>query len=193
MSVNQKKRGRPGRDGSRLSREAIIAKAKELMLKENKQVSIRALASHLDVDPMAIYHYFANKAELLEALTVSIMEGIYKPQEGRNWQGELTTLCHSYLELLGKHPGLLETFLSMKGVDAPAEVFRERFCLAVKPLQLQQDQQLTTLNLLVDYLHGYALAYQCAADRKLTTTAGTDGPLQLIFNVLNQWGGKAGT
>ena len=58
MSVKQTKRGRPLQ--KQLSQEIIIDQAKQLMLEKGKPPSIRALAAALNVDAMAIYHYFKN-------------------------------------------------------------------------------------------------------------------------------------
>ncbi len=188
MSVKQKKRGRPDREGSRLSCEAIVTGAKELMLRDNKKISIRALANHLDIDPMAIYHYFANKAALLEAITVSIMEDIYQPKVSDNWREEILALCYSYMTLLNDHPGLLETILSMSGVEAPAEVFRSRFRLAMTVLQLDAEQEETAIHLLVDYLHGFALALNCVADKSALKFSDLERPLNLYFHALEKEG-----
>ncbi|PLX88976.1 MAG: TetR family transcriptional regulator [Desulfuromonas sp.] len=181
MTVKQKKRGRP----SKLTREAIVLGAKEWMLEQNKKLSIRALASHLEVDPMAIYHYFDNKAALLEAITISIMQGIYTPGNSSSWQMELTKLCHSYLSLLRDHPGLLETLLSMGGEMAgPAEVFRERFDLAIAPLSLEESRKNAALDLLVDYMHGFALALHCAKDKSKLEVSAIERPLALYLSIL---------
>ena len=80
MSVKIKKRGRPGADKSQLSAELILNMARQLMRENGKVPSIRQLAIELDIDAMAIYHYYANKAALLEALTVSLIEEIYTRQ-----------------------------------------------------------------------------------------------------------------
>lgn len=181
MTVKLKKRGRP----SRLTREAIIVSAQELMLGKNGKLSIRALASQLEVDPMAIYHYFDNKAALLEAISVSIMQGIYMPTNGSNWQTELTKLCHSYLSLLKNHPGLLESFLSMGNEStAPAEVFRVRFDLAIAPLDLDASHKDAALDLLVDYMHGFALSLHCVKDKSALDVSKIERPLALFLRIL---------
>lgn len=187
MSVKQKKRGRPGRDSDRLNRETIVSAAKQWLLQENKKLSIRALANHLEVDPMAIYHYFANKAALLESITVSIMRDVYMPGSGDNWKKEVTQLCGSYLTLLRDHPGLLETLLSMgETVEAPANVFRERFYLAIAPLGLRDEHKKAALDLLVDYLHGFALALQCTANKSNLELSAMEESLALYLRALQR-------
>ncbi len=161
MSVNDKKRGRPSGKGSQLSQAVIIAQAKSLMQAEGKTPSIRKLASALNVDAMAIYHYFKNKDALLEAITVSLITEVYEPDGQQDWQSELEQLSHSYLVLLGQYSGLLETLLTMKSAG-PAQVFIERFNFVVAPLCLQEATRIDALGLLVDYLHGFAFAMKCS-------------------------------
>ncbi len=164
MSVKEKKRGRPKGSGSQLSTQSIMDMAKTLMKEEEKVPSIRKLASCLNVDAMAIYHYFSNKNALLEAITTSLIEDIYEPKVSDSWKPELVKLCKSYVSLLNRYPGLLETLLSMNS-ESPAAVFIERFHLVIEPLHLEMESAKNALDLLVDYLHGYALALNCSDEQ----------------------------
>ena len=153
------------------------------MLKEGKVPSIRRVSGELGVDAMAIYYYFSSKATLLEAVTVSLVEDIYEPSGGDEWQKELTLLCQSYLKLLKDHAGLLETLLSMSATG-PAQVFTERFYTALTPLALDDKTLKEALDLLVDYLHGYALAMHCNSGDTSLTSEHLEGPLQFCIRAL---------
>lgn len=157
MIVKHKKRGRPAGTTSQLTAQSILDKAKFLMQEAGKVPSIRKLASSLNIDAMAIYYYFDNKNALLEAITISLISDIYQPMMNSDWKLELTKLSSSYLTLLDSYPGLLETLLSMDALG-PSQVFSERFNDVIKPLNLEQEASTNALCLLVDYLHGYALA-----------------------------------
>ncbi|GAA4887910.1 helix-turn-helix domain-containing protein [Ferrimonas pelagia] len=178
MSVKPKKRGRPASGNQPLSKAIILSEAKRLLAQQGKIPSLRALATALEIDPMAIYHYFANKAALLEAVATSLMKEIYQPQDNSDWQGEIRQLSESYLSLLAAHPGLLEIMLGMTSVG-PAEVFVERLELALAPVGLDTGRFEAARDLLVDYLHGVALAIQCNPGG--IALSGLDGPLALIF------------
>ncbi|WP_026958827.1 TetR/AcrR family transcriptional regulator [Aliagarivorans taiwanensis] len=186
MNVNVKKRGRPSREGTALKPEKIIDTAKQLMVEQGKIPSIRQLATALQVDAMAIYHYFKSKAVLLEAVTTSLISDIYQPvvsvengaEVATEWQTELRQLCLSYLNLLEQYPGLLETLLSMES-EGPAEVFAQRFSIIVEPLELDPQVVESALALLVDYLHGFALAMNCNRDRDALNSQMIEGPLGL--------------
>lgn len=181
MSVKEKKRGRPSRSQSQLTPDIIVSSARSLMQRNGKVPSIRQVSGELGVDPMAIYHYFSNKAALLEALTVSLIDDIYEPKVGGNWQVELERLCKSYLELLKAHPGLLETLLTMN-TFGPAQRFSQRLALAFAPLQLTEMAFKEAQDLIVDYMHGVALAMQCNPDALSSDCI--DGSLGLVCKAL---------
>ncbi|WP_117233004.1 TetR/AcrR family transcriptional regulator [Vibrio maerlii] len=181
MTVKTKKRGRPTADKPALSMEKILEQAKMLMQREGKIPSIRRLASSLEVDAMAIYYYFTNKAELLESITVSLVEDIYEPYtqiQRSSWRLELQRLCESYLGLLQQYPGLLETLLSMESLG-PAQIFTQRFEQVISPLALSQQDKDNAISLLADYLHGYALALNCQKAGATLTLEHLKGPLEL--------------
>lgn len=184
MAVNKKKHlGRPTLKQGGLSKELIITSARKLLLEAGKVPSIRMIARDLDSDAMAIYHYFANKADLLEAVTVSLVAEIYQPSGSGNWKKELMQLCLSYLRLLKDHAGLLETMLSMS-VEGPSQVFADRLNVALAPLNLDKKTLSDALALLADYLHGYALAMHCCSDQHQLTIEMTEGPLNLYMRAL---------
>ncbi|CCN83149.1 putative Transcription regulator, TetR-like [Vibrio nigripulchritudo SFn27] len=183
MKKEVKKRGRP--KSSQLSKERILDTAKQLMKATGAIPSIRKLASELDVDAMAIYHYFKNKNVLLEAITISLVDGIYEPQDNQNWTEELKFLCRSYVSLLDTYSGLLQTLLTMKSTG-PAEVFITRFERIVQPLSLDEGEQQAALELLVDYLHGLALALNCNSDREQLNVDRLDGILDFYCRSLSK-------
>lgn len=178
MSVKEKKRGRPKGAGSQLSADIIMNMAKSLMKEEEKVPSIRKLASNLNVDAMAIYYYFENKNKLLEAVTTSLIEDIYEPRDNEDWKLELTKLCTSYLTLLNNYSGLLEILLSMNSAS-PAVVFIERFQVVIEPLNLNDVSAKNALDLLVDYLHGYALALNCSHGHAYLDVEKLKGPIDM--------------
>lgn len=178
MIVKQKRRGRPSGTSSLLSDQAILSMAKSMMQEAGKTPSIRQLASSLNVDAMAIYYYFSNKNALLEAITISLIEDVYQPEVSHNWKQELEKLCISYLTLLDSYPGLLATMLSME-TSGPSQVFNERFHDVITPLDLDETSRINALHLLVDYLHGFALALNNQNTKAELNVDMLSGPLNL--------------
>jgi len=185
MTVKDQKRGRPKSGSSQLSAEKILDTAKCMMRQGGKVPSIRGLATELGVDAMAIYHYFKNKNDLLESITVSLVGEVALPEQNQVWQDNLYQLSVSYLSVLNDYRGLLETLLTMKALG-PVEVFGERFAAVVNPLNITSEQTEDALHLLVDYLHGYALALNCNPDRTEITVDMVRKPLALYCLAIEQ-------
>ena len=177
--MNNKKRGRPKKDNNQLSSDLILESAKKLLLVEKKIPSIRKIALELHIDPMSIYYYFPSKNNLLESITISLMQEIYEPNTSNNWQKELELLSKSYLTLLSKYPGLLEIMLKMES-SGPSNEFTNRLETIVLPLKLDEEKFDSILCLLVDYLHGVALAIQCNSKNKLSVKQ-IENPLNLLI------------
>ena len=134
------------------------------------------------MDAMAIYHYFSSKAVLLEAVTVDLVSDIYMPEGQSSWKNEIRSLCKSYLSLLESHPGLLQTILSTTA-EGPSDVFRQRFEMALATLSLDAELISDVLDLLADYLHGFALSMECQKESGLSE-AHLERPLNLIFEIM---------
>lgn len=179
MPVKTKTRGRPAQGGAKLEKALIIQCAQRMLKESGKVPSVRAIARELGSDPMAIYHYFKNKAALLEAVCISLMGSIHVPSTTGDWKTELELLCKSYVTQLCTYSGLLETMLSMPSTG-PAEVFIERFQTILSPLGLSEKTKKDSLDLLADYIHGFALASRYSDD-STAFLALMDGPLSLYI------------
>jgi AcrR family transcriptional regulator len=177
--VKEKRRGRPSKEQPSLSKTLIINTAKQSMERSKSVPSIRALASELKVDAMAIYYYFKNKETLLEAITTSLISDMYQPVKSDDWQSELLRLSKNYLETLDKYDGLLKTLLTMKS-DSPAAIFTARFREIIQVLALDEKKEGVFLDLLIDYLHGFSLAKSCDTSSILSIND-IDVPMTLMF------------
>lgn len=178
------KRGRPKASVNNLNSEKIIAIAKALIYKNKKMPSIRQITTELNVDAMALYYYFPNKNSLMEAITSSLISDINISKTNGSWQQQITALAKSYLELLNNYPGLLETMLSMT-LNSPVSIFRNKFKNAIAELKLNEDDVESALNLLVDYLHGFALAMSLDKNNTLRIDE-VNKPLDLYFKGISK-------
>src|SRR6187401_2062945 len=74
-------------------------------------LTIRSLAAELGVKPMAVYHYVANKEEILDGIVDLVFGEIDLPSPGGEWRAEIAKRAHSARWVLGRHRwsiGLLE-------------------------------------------------------------------------------------
>ena len=75
-------------------------------------LSMRRLAGVLGKGAMSLYHYVANKEELLDAMVDLVFEEIDLPPEGVDWQEAMRRRAQSARQVLARHPwaiGLLES------------------------------------------------------------------------------------
>jgi AcrR family transcriptional regulator len=75
-------------------------------------LTIRSLAQRLGTKPMSLYHYVANKDEILDGLVDLVFAQIELPEPTGDWRDEMAKRCRSARQVLKKHPwsiGLLES------------------------------------------------------------------------------------
>jgi AcrR family transcriptional regulator len=75
-------------------------------------LTIRSLAKELGVKPMAVYHYVANKSEILDGIVDVVFTEIDLPPRDGDWQNQIRQGAASARGALRRHPwalGLLES------------------------------------------------------------------------------------
>jgi len=88
-----------------LSRERIASEA--LAVADDvgmEALTIRRLAEALGVGPMSIYHYFPNKAAIIDAMVDAVFVQIALPPEDEDWRSAIRVRCVSAREVLNRHP-----------------------------------------------------------------------------------------
>lgn len=100
MPRSQKSVDRPS-----LSRERVLQAA--VAVADNDGLgglTIRSLAVELDVQPMSVYHYVANKTEILDGIVDLVFAEIDLPVAGGDWRAEITKRARSARSVLRRHP-----------------------------------------------------------------------------------------
>jgi len=67
-------------------------------------LTIRSLALQLGVKPMSVYHYVANKDEILDGIVDLVFGEIELPVPGGDWQTEMRRRANSARRVLSRHP-----------------------------------------------------------------------------------------
>ncbi|HEV7147251.1 MAG TPA: TetR/AcrR family transcriptional regulator [Pedococcus sp.] len=67
-------------------------------------LTIRSLAQQLHVAPMAIYHYVANKDEILDGVVDLVFGEMECPSADGDWRTPMTRRCRSVRQVLRRHP-----------------------------------------------------------------------------------------
>lgn len=88
-----------------LSRERILSEALAVADEEGMgALTVRRLAERLGAGPMSIYHYFGNKAAIIDAMVDTVFAQIALPPEDQPWKSAIRTRCVSAREVLNRHP-----------------------------------------------------------------------------------------
>lgn len=150
-------RGRPLASESKLSRDHILDAALVLLAEAGLGgLTMRALARRLGIDPMAVYHYFADKDALLGAAAERSFAALRPPKRADgDWRARLRKLARAYLRTLHRSRELLLYVTWAGRVSAPFDAW---FFDAIAPLGLSEKAQRTCRDALVDLLHGASLA-----------------------------------
>ena len=97
----------------RLSRERVLRGAMAVADAGGiDALTIRSLAQHLDVKPMSVYYYVANKDEILDGIIDLVFNEVELPTVGGDWRAEIRLRADSARRVLRAHPwaiGLMES------------------------------------------------------------------------------------
>lgn len=102
------RRNRPAK--APLSREAIVGAALELV-EGDGHLTLRRLASALDMGPASVYVYFRDTEELYAGILDELLGRLPMRRGRKPWRERLTALLIAYTELLYAHPTLARTAL----------------------------------------------------------------------------------
>lgn len=155
-----RKPGRPKAGSSPLDREAVISAALTIINQQGiDALSMRRIASALNVDPMAIYNHVPSKAALIQAVIAQVFADLPEaPDSALSWQDQIRATAHAYHGLIRAHPELVIALVSEGQIisDAPLRV-GERLYAALQQTQLAPREMVHAADLIIDFLHGYAL------------------------------------
>jgi TetR/AcrR family tetracycline transcriptional repressor len=149
-----------GRSRSSLSREHVINEALVLVDRDGpSRFSLRGLAKHLGVTPMALYNHVAGKHELLQAVADSVVSNVkYRPVRG-GWQKVVAECFRTLRTACLAHPGAI---LVVESADAlPGAAFRpmEITLTALQRAGFGEEDALRTYSLLTTFTLGQ-VSYQ---------------------------------
>lgn len=146
----------PGNKKSRLNRGLVLSTALELVDSIGlDSLSMRRLGQELNCDPMALYRYAANRAELLDGITELVLNELAIDPGALDWQRQLRSTGHDLRLLALQHPNAVPLLVTRQ-LSTP---------LGLRPLGMLRPQELI-VELLVnagfapaEALHAYRTYY----------------------------------
>lgn len=155
MTANEEHQG--GSDAG-LSTRRVVAEAVRLADREGVDgLSMRRLAGALGAGAMSLYHYVANKDELLDAMIDVVFDEVEAPPLDIDWQSAMRREAVSTQRVLARHPwaiGLMESRTS----PGPANLRHREAVTACLRRAGFSIPMATHANWLINsYVYGYAL------------------------------------
>jgi AcrR family transcriptional regulator len=150
---------KPGRPSQpRLTQTAILTEALTLLNEGDNALTLRALATRLNVTPMAIQHHIGSRDALIRALADHVHAPVTAPDAGPPHH-RLRALVTAYAATTRAHPHLTLALFRIAGPLPPQaqritdalETLLGETGLAAPAVRLWRD-------ILIDWAHGMALA-----------------------------------
>lgn len=149
---------RPAGPASPLSKERVVREAVRLADKGGADaLSMRKLARELDAGAMSLYHYVANKNELLDAMVDVVFEEIDLPTGEQDWRAAMRQRAVSARQVLARHPWAIN-LMESRTTPGPANL-RHREAVTASLRQAGFSIEMAThANWTLDsYIYGFAL------------------------------------
>ncbi|MGW9183375.1 TetR/AcrR family transcriptional regulator C-terminal domain-containing protein [Agromyces sp. NPDC055661] len=155
MSASERRQVMPD---AGLSKQRVVDEAIRLADREGVDgLSMRRLAATLGAGAMSLYHYVANKEELLDAMVDIVFQEIELPPQETDWQSAIRQRAVSARQVLARHPwavGLMESRTS----PGPANLRHHEAVTACLRRAGFSVVMATHANWLLDsYVYGFAL------------------------------------
>jgi AcrR family transcriptional regulator len=111
-----------------LNQAILVSTALALADEEGlESVTIRRLAQHHRVTPMALYRHFRDKDEILDALAERLLADVKLPEpDQRPWHEQLSDLLSAFLAALRPHPNAAGLILTRILASDPGLAVAER-------------------------------------------------------------------
>ena len=120
-------------------------------------LTIRSLAHELGVKPMSVYHYVANKDEILDGIVDLVFGEIELPSPDGDWRSEMRRRAISARRVLSRHPwaiGLMES----RTAPGPATLrHHDAFIGTLRRAGFSVEMTAHAYALLDSYVYGFAL------------------------------------
>jgi AcrR family transcriptional regulator len=141
-----------------LSKQRVVAEAVRLADREGVDgLSMRRLAGALGAGAMSLYHYVANKEELLDAMIDIVFEEIELPPQEADWQSAMRQRAVSARDVLRRHPWAI-SLMGSRTSPGPANLRHHEAVTACLRRAGFSVVMATHANWLLDsYVYGFAL------------------------------------
>jgi AcrR family transcriptional regulator len=123
-------------------------------------LTIRSLAAQLGVKPMSVYHYVANKDEILDGVVDLVFGEIVLPDTGGDWHSEMSRRAKSARQVLRRHPWATP-LLQSRTNPGPATLRHHNAVIgSLREAGFSIEQTAHAFAVIDSYVYGFALSEQ---------------------------------
>lgn len=164
-------RTEPGARKPRLGRAELASAAIRVADAEGiDAVSMRRIASELEVGTMTLYHYVRTKDELLALMVDELLEEVVVPdgELPSDWRAAMTTIARRSRDSLQRHPWVFD-IAGEPAIGPNAMQHFDQSWQAVAGLDADLDTRLDVITAVDEYVFGF-----CLRERQSYTAEGGD-------------------
>ena len=121
-------------------------------------LTIRTLAQELGVKPMSVYHYVANKDEIIDGIVDLVYAEIDLPLPGGDWRQEMRRRAGSARQVLAKHPWATPLLQSRLNPGPSTLRHHNAFIATLRAAGFTVKQTAHAFALIDSYIFGFALS-----------------------------------
>jgi AcrR family transcriptional regulator len=121
-------------------------------------LTIRSLAQELGVKPMSVYHYVANKDEILDGIVDIVFSEIELPSAGGDWRSELRRRALSARRVLRRHPWAIPLMQSRTNPGPATLRHLDSVIATLRGGGLSLEMTAHAYALMDSYVYGFALS-----------------------------------
>jgi AcrR family transcriptional regulator len=145
-------------------------------------LTIRSLAQELGVKPMSVYHYVANKDEIIDGIVDLVFSEIELPRPGRDWRSEIGRRASSARLVLRRHPWAIPLLQSRTTPGAATLRHYDAVIATLRLAGFTVEMTAHAYALLDSYLYGFALSEAALPINGPETVAETAGQMMQQYN-----------
>jgi AcrR family transcriptional regulator len=141
-----------------LSRERVLLGAIDIAdVGGVASLTIRSLAQHLGVKPMALYYHVANKDEILDGIVDRVFAEIELPSVDGDWQSEMVRPANSARRVLRRHSWAIGLMESRKNPGPATLRHHDAVLGTLRGAGFSVEMTAHAYALLDSYIYGFAL------------------------------------
>ena len=169
-----------------LTRERLVAEALSVIAADGVDaLSMRALATRLEVVPAALYRHVRNKEQLYDLVLDGVLAEVDCQVDHRlAWTEQVKVLAHRLRTVLENHPGIAGLLKTRDPLGPASLTLAEAFLAAVHAAGLPERETALAFALVYDYTLGFALSSPASVNEQRVQDAATRNKLHAFLRSL---------